>query len=57
VVLVKLRMRLLGPLVSLLTNSIQAAGSLHSNSVDTAFHEIDTTLDHLSAALGLTPAA
>jgi hypothetical protein len=41
-VLVKLRTRLLGPLVSLLTNSIQAAVSLRSNSVDTAFHEIDT---------------
>src|SRR5216683_6538446 len=36
VLLVKLRMRLLGPLVSLLTNSIQA-GSPQSNSVDTAF--------------------
>jgi len=57
VVLVKLRTRLLGPLVSLLTNSIQAAASLHTNSVDTAFHEIDTALDHLSAALGLTNAA
>jgi len=56
VLLVKLRMRLLGPLVSLLTNSIQA-GSPHSNSVDTAFHEIDTALDHLSVALGLFPAA
>ena len=57
VVLVKLRMRLLGPLVALLTNPIQPAGSLHSNSVDTTFHEIDTALDHLSAALGLTHAA
>ena len=56
VLLVKLRMRLLGPLVSLLTNSIQA-GSPQSNSVDTAFHEIDTALDHLSVALGLFPAA
>jgi hypothetical protein len=57
VVLVKLRMRLLGPLVSLLTNSMQAAGSQHSNSLDTAFREIDTALDHLFAALGLTRAA
>jgi hypothetical protein len=55
IVLVKLRVRLLGPLITLLTNTRQPAS--HTNSVDAAFREIDTALDHLSAALGFKKAA
>ena len=54
VLLVKLRMRLLGPLATL------ATGRSHPttrNAVDQAFHRVDIALDHLSAALGLQPAA
>jgi len=56
VLLVKLRMRLLGPLASIVTTT-NARYSASRNSVDAAFGEVDTALDHLSAALGLTPAA
>ena len=58
VLLVKLRTRLLGPLATLVTNSTPTRPlPRHSNSVEAAFREIDTALDHLSAALGLEPAA
>jgi hypothetical protein len=58
VLLVKLRTRLLGPLATLVTNSAPSRQMLrNSNSVEAAFHEIDAALDHLSAALGLQPAA
>ena len=57
VLLVKIRMRLLGPLASLIRQPKATASSLRSNSVDTAYREIDTALDHLSAALGLQHAA
>jgi hypothetical protein len=33
------------------------SNSVHSNSVDAAFHQLDTALDHLCAALGLQHAA
>jgi hypothetical protein len=57
VLLVKLRTRLLGPLVSMLTTSSGHPVPLASNSVDAAFREIDAALDRLSATLGLTRAA
>ena len=56
VLLVKLRARLLGPLATLATTS-SAHRPPHHTSVDAAFHEVDTALDHLCAALGLQHAA
>ncbi len=56
VLLVKLRIRLLGPLATLVSNRT-AHRPAHPNAVDAAFREVDTALDHLSAALGLKPAA
>ena len=56
VLLVKLRARLLGPLATLATTS-SAHRPPHHTSVDAAFHNIDTALDHLCAALGLQHAA
>ncbi len=57
VLLVKLRLRLLGPLVSLIRQPNSNAAPRRSNSVDAAYREVDTALDHLSAALGLQLAA
>jgi hypothetical protein len=57
VLLVKLRLRLLGPLASLIRQPNSTAAPTCSNSVDAAYHEVDTALDHLSAALGLQHAA
>jgi hypothetical protein len=57
VVLVKLRSRLLGPLASLIHQPRATIPSRHLNSVDAAYREVDTALDHLSAALGLQHAA
>ena len=57
VLLVKLRTRLLGPLATLVTNTNPHHPPAHRNSVDAAFREVDTALDHLSVALGLTRAA
>jgi len=57
VLLVKLRTRLLGPLATLAINSSTRTPPVHPNSVDTAFREIDTALDHLCIALGLQHAA
>jgi hypothetical protein len=57
VLLVKLRMRLLGPLASLIRQPYTSGAPRPSNSVDTAYREVDTALDHLSAALGLQHAA
>jgi len=57
VLLVKLRMRLLGPLTSLIQQPNTNASPRHLNSVDAAYREVDTALDHLSAALGLQHAA
>jgi hypothetical protein len=57
VLLVKLRVRLLGSLATLATKSSAHQLPLHHNSVDAAFHEVDTALDHLCSALGLQRAA
>jgi hypothetical protein len=57
VLLVKLRTRLLGPLASLIRQSTANAHPRHSNPVDAAYGEINTAMDHLSAALGLQHAA
>ena len=57
VLLVKLRMRLLGPLTSMIRQPNSNAPSRHLNSVDAAYRDVDTALDHLSAALGLQQAA
>jgi len=57
VLLVKLRMRLLGPLASLIRQPNTNPAPRHTNSVDAAYREVDTALDHLSAALGLQHAA
>jgi hypothetical protein len=57
VLLVKLRLRLLGPLVALIRQPHTKAAPRCSNSVDAAYREVDTALDHLSAALGLQLAA
>src|SRR5947209_16166958 len=54
---VKLRMRLLGPLASLIRQPKTNAAPRHTNPVDAAYREVDTALDHLSAALGLQHAA
>jgi len=57
VLLVKLRTRLLGPLATLATASSVHQPPPHHTSVDAAFHEVDTALHHLCAALGLQHAA
>lgn len=57
VLLVKLRTRLLGPLATLIQQPKTTAAPRRLNSVDAAYREIDTALDHLSAALGLQLAA
>jgi hypothetical protein len=57
VLLVKLRTRLLGPLTSLIRQPNIKVSPPPSNSVDAAYREVDTALDHLSAALGLHKAA
>jgi hypothetical protein len=57
VLLVKLRLRLLGPLASLIRQPTTTAAPRRSNPVDAAYREVDTALNHLSAALGLQLAA
>jgi hypothetical protein len=57
VLLVKLRIRLLGPLTSRICQPNTDATPRHSNPVDAAYFEVDTALDHLSAALSLQHAA
>ena len=57
VLLVKLRNRLLGPLATIATTPYASRTFPSRNSVDVAFHQVDVALDHLSAALGLKPAA
>ena len=52
-----LRTRLLGPLATLATNSTAHRQPLHRNSVEAAFHDVDTALDHLCSTLGLQQAA
>jgi hypothetical protein len=57
VLLVKLRTRLLGPLVSLATAPAPRRPSRHPSAVEAAFRQVDGALDHLCATLGLIPAA
>jgi hypothetical protein len=57
VLLVKLRTRFLGPLISMIAHPTQHPATRRSNSIDTAYRELDTALDHLSAAIGLKHAA
>jgi len=56
VLLVMLRTRLLGPLVTLLTNPNPPRPS-SDNAVQAAFRHVDAALDNLCAALGLKQAA
>jgi hypothetical protein len=56
VLLVKLRIRLLGPLATMLSDRRRRAPAAH-DSVDAALHQVDDALDHLCSALGLQPAA
>jgi hypothetical protein len=57
VLLVKLRMRLLGPLTTLISLAPARRRPSATNSVDHAFREVDIALDHLSAAFGLKQVA
>ncbi|TMF03506.1 MAG: hypothetical protein E6I52_07135 [Chloroflexi bacterium] len=57
VLLVKLRTRLLGPLVTLLTNPNPPRPSSSDTAVQAAFRHVDAALDNLCAALGLKQAA
>jgi len=57
VLLVKLRTRLLGPLISIIAHPTQHPSTRRPNSVDAAYRELDAALDHLSAAIGLKQAA
>jgi len=57
VLLVKLRTRLLGPLVSLAAVDQPRPASRHRSTVEAAFRQVDTALDHLCDELGLTCAA
>jgi hypothetical protein len=57
VLLVNLHTRLLGPLATLATNSSVQQPLVPRDSVDAAFHEVDSALDHLCVALGLQHAA
>jgi hypothetical protein len=56
VLLVKLRIRLLGPLATFVTTD-PARHRPSANSIDHAFQEVDRALDHLSAAFGLKQVA
>jgi hypothetical protein len=57
VLLVKLRLRLLGPLLTVIYQPRATTPGRHLNSVDAGYREVDNALDHLSAALGLQHAA
>lgn len=57
VLLVKLRTRLLGPLVSLAAVNQPRPASRHRSTVEAAFRQVDTALEHLCDELGLTCAA
>jgi hypothetical protein len=60
VLLVKLRTRLLGPLVSLATADPAPRAtrpSRHPSAVEVAFRQVDAALTHLCDTLGLQPAA
>jgi len=55
--LVRLRLRLLGPLASLIRQPNTNATPRRSNPIDAAYREVDAALDPLSAALRLQHAA
>lgn len=57
VLLVKLRTRLLGPLVTLAVDAQPRHPATNPSAVETAFRQVDAALDHLCATLGLQPAA
>ena len=57
VLLVKLRTRLLGPLVSLATAPAPRRPSRRPSEVEAVFRRVDVALDHLCGTLGLKPAA
>jgi hypothetical protein len=57
VLLVKLRTRLLGPLVSLATAPAPRQPPRHPSDVEAAFRQVDVALTHLCDTLGLRPAA
>src|SRR5438874_187169 len=57
VLFVKLRIRLLGPLATLATQSGPQRPPIRHTALDAAFHEVDTALDHICVALGLQRAA
>ena len=57
VLIVKLRIRLLGPIATLATLDRVGRQSLHHNPVDAAFQHVDSALDKLCTALGFQPAA
>jgi hypothetical protein len=57
VLLVKLRTRLLGPLVSLTALPATRRRSHHPSAVEGAFREVDAALNHLCDTLGLKTAA
>jgi hypothetical protein len=57
VLLVKLRGRLLGPLVTLATSDQPRRPGRNPTGVEAAFRQVDAALDHLCATLGLHSAA
>ena len=57
VLLVKLRTRLLGPLVTLASDEQRRRPSRHPSELEAAFHQVDIALDHLCDTLGLKHAA
>jgi hypothetical protein len=57
VLLVKLRTRLLGPLVTLATAQPRRRSNRSPSAVEAAFRQVDIALDHLCATLGLRRAA
>jgi hypothetical protein len=57
VLLVKLRTRLLGPLVSLASDEQSRRPTRTTSEVEAAFRQVDTALDHLCDTLGLKLAA
>ena len=57
VLLVKLRTRLLGPLATLALQPTLLRPPVAHNSVDAAFRQLDSALDHLCVTLGLHKAA
>jgi len=57
VLLVKLRARLLGPLVTLATAPTSSPETTNASAVEAAFRQVDRAIDHLCTTLGLKAAA